>query len=417
MKKSVLIIGAGGREHALGWKLKPSQFVEKIFFAPGNGGTRDIGENINIKPDDISSLLKFVKVKEIDLTIVGPEAPLALGITDAFQDEKLKIFGPTKKAAFLETSKAWAIEFMSENKIPHPKSTIFDNYTNALNYIIEFEGDCVIKADGLTLGKGVYVCSRLDQAREALKKIMQEKIYGSAGNRVIIQEKLVGREVSVMAFCDGKVAVPIVTAQDHKRAFDHDRGPNTGGMGAFAPATISVTSLKKMQRILTLTVERMREKGIPYIGVLYGGFMLVGNEPYVLEFNCRMGDPETQVQLPLLKSDLLTIIEACIEGSLVPEIVEFSGLSSLCVVLASDGYPGVYEKGKEISGIHNGINVNGLAIFHAGTKYSNGMMVTDGGRVLGITSISKTRNAASKKVYNAISQIHFERMQYRKDIG
>ena len=342
---------------------------------------------------------------------------MALGIVNTFQKVKLKIFGPTKEAALLETSKVWATQFMTENKIPHPTSAIFDNYPDVLKYVTQRNGDCVVKADGLTMGKGVYVCSRLDQAQDALSKIMREKIYGSAGNRVVIQEKLVGHEVSVMAFCDGKIAVPIITAQDHKRAFDHDKGPNTGGMGAFAPAAVPVATLKKMQRILTLTVERMREKGIPYVGVLYGGFMLVGNEPYVLEFNCRMGDPETQVQLPLLETDLFSIIEACIDAKLTPEMVTFVKDSALCVVLASDGYPGKYEKGKEISGIRNGINVNGITVVHAGTKFTNGKVVTDGGRVLGVIAVGKNRDVAKKKVYDAISDIHFERMQYRKDIG
>lgn len=416
-RQRVLIIGSGGREHAIGWKLCQSPNAAKIYFATGNAGTRDIGENVDIKPADISALLTFAKKENIDITIVGPEAPLALGIVDRFQKENLKIFGPTQKAARLETSKAWAVEFLQENNLPHPKSKIFKDVTNAYVYIKEVSGNCVIKADGLALGKGVYVCNRLDQAEAALEDIMVKKIFGSAGNRVVIQEKLVGREVSVMAFCDGKVAVPIIAAQDHKRAYDRDKGPNTGGMGAFAPAQVPVSTLKKMQRILSLVVKRMVELGMPYVGILYGGFMISGNETYVLEFNCRFGDPETQVQLPLLESDLLTIFEACINGRLTPEMVSFADTQALCVVLASDGYPGHYETGKEIKGLEKVSKTNGVMVFHAGTKSNKGKVLSDGGRVLGVTATDKTQETSFKKAYQEISKIYFEGMHYRKDIG
>lgn len=414
-KKTVLIIGSGGREYALGWKIKQSPVVEKIYFAPGNGGTKDLGENIPIKVEAVVDLLHFAQENQIGLTVVGPEVPLALGIVDEFIKKGLRIFGPTKAAAQLETSKTWAIRFMQENGIPHPISEFFRDVSSALNYIRKLKGRCVVKADGLAAGKGVFVCNNIAGAKKSIKDIMIDKVFGEAGNTLIIQEKLVGREVSVRVFCDGKIAIPIVPAQDYKRAFDHDLGPNTGGMGAFAPASLSPRLLKKMHQLLQLTIERMNEKNMPYIGVLYGGFMIVENEPYVLEFNCRMGDPETQVQLPLLSSDVVLIMEACIDGKLRSEMVEFSHEACVCVVLAAEGYQGKYEKGVPIYGLDA---QNGIMTFHAGTEFNNGKLVTSGGRIVGIAAKSSSMQDARDKVYSVIGNpIHFEDMQYRSDIG
>ncbi len=415
MKKRILIVGSGGREHAIGWKLAKSSRVGKLYFAPGNGGTLGLGENISINVEAIKDILQFVEEKQIDLIVVGPEVPLALGIVDESVKKSLRIFGPTKAATQLESSKAWAVRFMEENKIPHPKSEIFTDVSSAFSYIEKLKGECVVKADGLAAGKGVYMCNTLSEAEKALKEIMISRVFGSAGETVVIQEKLVGREVSVMAFCDGKVAIPIIAAQDYKRIYDRDRGSNTGGMGAYAPSKIRVTVLKKMQRLLTLVVDRMAEKNMPYIGVLYGGFMIVGSEVYVLEFNCRMGDPETQVQLPLLESDLLAILEACIEGKMTPDLVKFSEQTSLSVVLASGGYPGTYKKDMPINGLHR---QNGVTVFHAGTRLIDNQIHTNGGRVLNITATADSLEKAREKVYSVIGEsISFEGMQYRTDIG
>lgn len=418
MKKTILIVGSGGREHALGWKIVQSPEAGTIYFSPGNGGTANLGENISIKADDVSGLLRFVIEKKIDLTIVGPEAPLALGIVDEFTKNGVKIFGPTKNATLLESSKAWAIRFMQENDITHPVSEIFTDYKSALSYTNSLEGRCVVKADGLTAGKGVFVCSNRQEAQEALVSLLVDKAFGKAGETVVVQEKLFGREVSMMAFCDGKVAIPIVPAQDHKRIFDTDRGPNTGGMGAFAPTPLTAPLFKKIHRLLTLTIKRMRELGTSYVGVLYAGCMIVDNKPYILEFNCRMGDPETQVQLPLLQSDLLPIIEACIAGTLKPEMVTFDKSCAVCVVLASAGYPDSSTKGIVIKGLEKLDTNKGLMVFHAGTKEDGGRIVTDGGRVLGVTARGNSVEEAAQKAYSVIGEtVVFDGMQYRRDIA
>lgn len=416
----VLIIGAGGREHVLGWKLKQSPRVRTIYFSPGNAGTAQIGTNVAIDVEDVRALAAFAKSKKIELTVVGPEAALAKGVVDAFEKENLKIFGPTEAAAKLETSKAWAVEFMERHGILHPYSKTFDTYASAVDYVRKQNGECVIKADGLALGKGVFVCHSIEAAQAALVEIMVKKSFGSAGERVVIQELLVGREVSAMALSDGAVVVPLIFVQDYKRAHDGDRGPNTGGMGSIAPAPNMTPALtKKIHRLLTLTVEGMREEGMPYKGVLYAGLMIEDNEPYVLEFNCRFGDPETQVQMPLLQSDLFTILEACAEGRLTPELVTWEkNREAVCVVLASYGYPGSYTKGSIINGLDKAERNNSLTVFHAGTKRINDQLLTSGGRVLGITAIADSLENARNNVYSVIGDpIHFEGMQYRRDIG
>lgn len=418
-RKNVLVIGSGGREHALVWKLAQSKNVGKIFCAPGNAGMSEIATNVSLEVTDVVNLLKLANEEKIDLTLVGPEASLAAGVADEFTKNGLKIFGPTKAAAQIESSKVWAVEFLKRHNLPHPRSRIFDRVDEATKYIKEFNGDCVVKADGLAQGKGVIVCTNVKEARDAIKRIMINKEFGKSGDTIIIQERLVGKEVSVMAFCDGKVAIPIVSAQDHKRVFDSDEGPNTGGMGAFAPSSFLRPRLfKKITRLLSLTVEAMAEEGIPYKGILYGGLMIVDEQPYFLEYNCRFGDPETQVQLPLLETDLVEIMEACIDGKLSRESVRFKDGASVCVVLASSGYPGKYEVGKLINGLEELEGEKSVFTFHAGTTKKGSQIVTNGGRVLGITALGSTLEEARDRVYAVIGNpTKFEGMHYRKDIG
>jgi phosphoribosylamine--glycine ligase len=419
MKKNILIIGAGAREHTIGWKLLQSSDVGKLYFAPGNAGTRLIGENVAIKLEDIEGQLQFAKTHDIDFTIVGSEAPLELGIVDLFEREGLHIFGPTQKAALLETSKAWASDFMKRHAIPVPQFRIFDNPKDALRYVEKMEGNCVVKADGLCQGKGVYVCSSMDEAHIAIEELMVKKIFGKSGSRVVIQEKLIGKEISMMAFCDGASAIPLIAAQDYKRIYDGDQGPNTGGMGSVAPANrVSPTLFKKIHRLLTLAVESMREEGVPYHGILYAGVMVVGEDAYIIEFNCRFGDPETQVQLPLLGSDLLPIVEACANGTLTPSLVSWEQKSAVCVVVASGGYPREFETGKIIKGITETTDEGEVLVFHAGTIYEDDQVKTHGGRVLSIVATGESVAQAREKVYRYLqSGISFERAYYRGDIA
>ncbi len=418
-KRKVLLIGGGGREHVLAWKLALSPLVDKIYCAPGNAGIASVAELVDIQPTDIDKLLVFAKEKEIDLTVVGPEGPLAAGIVDQFESQGLPIFGPTGAASRLEASKSWAVHFMERHGIAHPQTNVFYSLAKATTYAASLGGDCVIKADGLAMGKGVFVCNNMAQVDEALHTLLVKKTFGEAGETVLVQEKLIGEEVSVMAFCDGKIALPIIPAQDHKRVFDSDQGPNTGGMGSFAPSPlVTPTLMKKMHRILTLTIEGMREENMPYKGVLYAGFMIVDGEPYILEYNCRFGDPETQVQLPLLESDLLPILEACVEGVLTKELVRFKEAHCVCIVLTSGGYPGPYATGKRIQGLEKIPTGNGLFFFHAGTKQKNGTVYTDGGRVLSVSALGDSLSHAISKAYETIEHaVSFEGMHYRKDIG
>ncbi len=416
----VLIIGSGGREHALGWKLKQSPQVKKIYFAPGNGGTEKIGENIKIAAEDIKKLLKFALTNEIDLTVVGPEAPLALGIVDVFLKKNLLIFGPTKKAALLESNKAWANKFMKKYHIPHPQSFIFSEYDKAVSFLKTYSGLVVVKASGLALGKGVVIPKNKKEAIEAVKKIMVKREFGEAGNKTVIQEKLDGQEISILAFTDGKTIIPLLAAQDHKRIFDQDKGPNTGGMGAYAPVPLVTKKLinEINTTILKPTILGMKKEGAPYKGVLYAGLMITKNGPKVLEYNCRFGDPEVQPLLMLLRNDLLPLILACVKGRLSKQKIAFKRGSSICVVLASKGYPGHYQKGKTIDGLNIKQN-HDLQIFHAGTIQNNNQTLTSSGRVLGVTGYGKNLKEAIKKVYKIIGKngVNFEGMQYRKDIA
>lgn len=419
-KLSILVIGQGGREHALGWKLKKSPKVGKLYFAPGNGGTSELGENINIESEEIDKLAEFAEQKKIDLTVVGPEAPLAAGIVDVFTKKNLPVFGPNKSAAQLEASKAWAVEFMKRNKIPHPESHIFNNFSKALDFVrSSVWKNFVVKANGLAAGKGVVVCDSSKEAAEAIKRMMLDKEFGKAGDKIVIQEKLSGPEISVLAFTDGDRIIPLPPAQDHKRVFDNDQGPNTGGMGAYAPVPfVTKTLMKEIQKkILERTIEGLKKEGIIYMGVLYAGLMLTKRGIKVLEFNVRFGDPEIQPVIMLLSSDLVDILFSCINGNLSSRQVVIKKGSAVCVVLASGGYPVHYEKEKKISLPEN--SPKNIRIFHAGTKLIGSQLVTNGGRVLGVTGYASDLKRAAFLTYNFIEKqnVLFKGMHYRKDIG
>jgi len=414
----ILIVGSGGREHALAWKLKQSKKVKQIFISPGNYGTAQVGKNINIGVDDFDSLLDFALKEKIDLTVIGPEDPLALGIVDLFRKNNLLIFGPLKKAAQIESSKVFAKRFMKKFNIPTAGFKIFSNYQKAKKYLIKCQFPQVLKADGLAAGKGVFVCSGLDEALKALKKIMIEKKFGSAGNRLIIEECLFGQETSVICLTDGRTILSLLAAQDHKPIFDGGKGPNTGGMGAYAPTPIVNKKLMKqiVNKILKPTILGMKKIGCFYQGVLYAGLMLTNEGPKVLEYNCRFGDPETQPQLLLLKSDLVDLMLACLKGKLKHENISWYPGYSVCVVLASGGYPEKYQKGFSIIGLPKRASRN-LQVFHAGTKLDKEKVVTNGGRVLGITSRALTLERAIKKAYLQVKKIKFKNRYYRTDIG
>jgi len=413
----VLVVGGGGREHALVWKIKQSPKVEKIYCAPGNAGIAQLAECINIAAEDIEGLLKLALEKQIDLTVVGPEVPLTLGIVDKFQAHGLRIFGPTMQAAEIEGSKAFSKELMARYKIPTARYQVFTDSKEAEHYIEEIGVPCVVKADGLAAGKGVIICFTQEEAKAAVEEILVENKFGTAGNKVVIEEYLVGQEVSMLAFTDGKKVVPMVSAQDHKRVYDNDRGPNTGGMGAYSPAPIYTPEIHEIviKDILEATVRAMAREGRPFQGVLYAGLMLTDTGPKVLEFNARFGDPETQVVLPRLKTDLIDIMEAVIEGNLADIEVEWFKEAAVCVVMAASGYPEKYEKGKVIAGLKD--VPEGILVFHAGTKLDKGNIVTNGGRVLGVTALGKDIKEAINKAYQGVGHISFDGAHYRKDIG
>jgi phosphoribosylamine--glycine ligase len=414
----VMVIGGGGREHALVWKIAQSPRVEEIFCAPGNAGIKKIARCVDISAEDIKALADFAEEKSIDLTAVGPEAPLVEGIVDEFESRGLRVFGPNRAAAQIEGSKVFAKNLMEKYNIPTAAFRVFDNSVDAINYIDGIDAPMVVKAEGLAAGKGVVVAKDKDAAVSAVKSIMEQKIFGKAGARVVIEEYLEGPEVTVLSFCDGKIAVPMVSSRDHKRVFDNDEGPNTGGMGAISPAPAYSMELAEVveKEIIQKTVEAMAAEGIPFKGVLYTGLMLTKNGPRVLEYNCRFGDPETQVVLPRLKTDIVDIMEACIDGTLEKMRIEWKDEKAVCVVLASGGYPGPYEKGKVIKGLSEA-EAEGALVFHAGTAEKNGKIITTGGRVLGVTALGDTEDKARQEAYNAISKISFEDMHYRKDIG
>ncbi|MCX5781496.1 MAG: phosphoribosylamine--glycine ligase [Elusimicrobia bacterium] len=420
-KKRVLVIGSGGREHALVWKIAQSPKVEKVFCAPGNPGIQSLAECVLLKIDDFACLEKFVKDNKIDLTVVGPEAPLASGIVDYFNEKGLKIFGPNRTAAKFESSKAFAKNFMRKYGIPTASFNNFKNYENALNFINNYtsENKLVVKADGLAAGKGVIICDNKSVAKEAINRIMKEKVFGDAGKEIVIEEFLDGEEASLQIFLDSKNYLLMLSAQDHKRANDGDKGPNTGGMGAYSPAPIIDEKTIKLieKQIIKPFIKGLKEEGIDYRGVLYIGLMIVKGNPFVVEFNCRFGDPETQVVLPLMKSDIVEIMESTISATLDKQNLEWYNSTATCVVIASGGYPGDYKKGFEIKGLDTAQKIKDVMIFHAGTSYSSGKIVNSGGRVLGVTGIGKNISESVKKAYEGVSEISFEGMHFRKDIA
>lgn len=415
----LLLIGSGGREHTLAWKLRQSPHVEQLFVAPGNAGTAEIATNLPISDDNITELCRFAQEQSISLTIVGPELPLSLGIVDTFQAAGLTIFGPSQAAAQLESSKAFAKSFMQQHGIPTAAYGAFTDYEAACDYLDAHPGPAVVKASGLAAGKGVIVCDTTAEATAALQQIMLHHEFGAAGDEVVIEERLTGREVSLLAFCDGKIAVPMLPARDHKRVFDHDQGPNTGGMGAFAPvpdvdgAWVQAVT----EQVLQTAVSGMASGGTPYVGVLYAGLMLTLDGPKVLEFNGRFGDPETQVLLPLLEGDLVEIMLACIGGNLQPGTVRRKLGACATVVMAAPGYPGSYPKGLHITGVTEANALENVAVFQAGTKLENGRLFTNGGRVLAVSGWGDRLETAVSAAYQGVSAIHFEGAHYRKDIG
>ncbi len=415
---NVLVVGGGGREHTLVWKIAQSPLVEKIYCAPGNAGISQLAECVSISDTDVDELLSFADRKRIDLTVVGPEAPLAAGIVDAFQSQGLTIFGPTRKAAEIESSKIFAKYLMEKYQIPTAHYRAFDQYEEAKNYLASMPAPIVIKADGLAAGKGAIVCFSQDEAQEALHKMMVQGIFGAAGKKVVIEEYLRGQEASVLAVSDGENLAVLLPAQDHKPIFDNDKGPNTGGMGAYAPAVqIDAEMLQQIrQQILEPAIKGMALEDRPYRGVLYAGLMITRQGPKVIEFNCRFGDPETQVILPLLDGDIVPLLMGCCQGNLQHQQVDFKNKFAVCVVMASGGYPGKYEKGKEIIGLERNFG-NDVIIFHAGTRFANGKIVTNGGRVLGITALGNDVAEAIKRAYKAVGKITFDGAYYRKDIG
>lgn len=415
----VLVIGSGGREHAIVWKLAQSKRVDKIFCAPGNAGISEIAECIDIKPNDHASLVNFAKYEWIDLTVVGPEDPLARGIVDVFEKEGLPIVGPKKQAAQLEASKVFAKEFMKRHRIPTAEYRVFTAYSHAEEYVRMKGAPIVIKADGLAAGKGVVVAQTVDEALDALKRIMIDRVFGDAGERVVIEEALEGEEASYLVFTDGEYIIPMVSSQDHKRLYDGDKGPNTGGMGAYSPAPVVTPEVEKkiMDRIMKPAIAGMKKEGMKYKGILYAGLMIKDSEPFVLEFNCRFGDPEAQPLLMRMNSDLLDVLMAITEEKLSRVSIEWRSEPAVCVVAASGGYPGAYEKGKEITGLDEVKKMPNVMVFHAGTAYRDNRIVTSGGRVLGVTALGVNIKQARDRAYEALEKIHFEGMHYRKDIG
>lgn len=416
----ILVVGGGGREHALCWKLAQSREVHKVYCAPGNAGTASVAENVPISPTDIENLRLFAEHQNVDLTVVGPEKPLIAGIVDAFEAKGLRIFGPSREPALLEGSKAYAKEVMRRANIPTANFAVFDDPKVARDYLRAQTFPLVLKADGEAAGKGVVVARDFAQADQAIHDMMERRIFGASGDKVVVEECLTGEEVSIMAFVDGETVVPMIPVQDHKRALNGDLGPNTGGMGAYAPVPFLPPGLmgNVAERILKPAVHAVRATGIPYRGVLYAGLMLTADGPYCLEFNARFGDPETQVALPLLETDLADVLNAVVDIELDKLPVQFNGRAALSVVLASGGYPGPFENGKVIHGLEQAKNLDAVAVFHAGTaRNETGETITNGGRVLAVTATGDTFAEARERCYAGVKQISFDGMQYRTDIG
>ena len=415
----ILVIGSGGREHALTWKLRQSSHADRIFCAPGNGGTDGIAENIAIPVTDLKGLVRFAKDNCVALTIVGPDDPLAAGIVDLFTSEKLRAFGPDKSAARIESSKIFAKELMRTQKIPTAEARTFSNSSDALHYCERLNFPIVIKADGLALGKGVVIAADVATARSTIDSMMNQARFGDAGRRIVIEEFLRGTECSLHALLDGKNYLLLESARDHKRAFDGDQGPNTGGMGAFSPANNWNSELQSrfITEIMKPVLTGLVQEGVTFRGLLYPGLIITSEGPQVLEFNCRFGDPETQVLLPRMKSDLLPLLEAAIDGKIEQCTIQWDTRPAVTVVLASGGYPDKYETGKSISGLEQAAKLEDVQIFHAGTKRNGSEVETAGGRVLAVTALGSTVEAARLRAYEAVSQIHFENCHYRCDIA
>jgi phosphoribosylamine--glycine ligase len=415
----ILVVGGGGREHALVWKISQSPKVTKIFAAPGNAGIAALAECAPIKADDVPGLLAFARANAVDLTIVGPEGPLSTGIVDEFTQAGLRIFGPSRKAAEIEASKRFSKDLMKKYHIPTAEYGVFTDKAAATAYVREKGAPIVVKADGLAAGKGVVVAETVEEAIRALDIIMTEKAYGAAGERVVIEECLRGEEASFMAFSDGRTVVPMASSQDHKRVFDADKGPNTGGMGAYSPAPVVTKQLERtvMDTIMVPTVRAMEQEGRLFKGVLYAGLMIRNNEARVLEFNARFGDPETQPVMARLDTDLIDIIEAILDERLSALEIKWKPESAVCIVMASGGYPGMYEKGKKITGLDRAAGLPEVLVFHSGTAIKNGDIVTDGGRVLGVTGLGPAVAAAIDNAYKGAREIHFDGAHYRRDIG
>jgi len=409
----VLVVGGGGREHAIVWKLSQSPRIKKLYCAPGNGGIASLAECVNIKATDLEGIVFFAKENGIDLTVVAPDDPLAMGMVDRLEAEGLRAFGPRKAAAMLESSKVFAKEFMKKYGIPSAQYQVFERYEDAVSCLRQSSYPIVIKADGLALGKGVIIAASFEEGEKAVREMMLENRFGDAGRRILIEEFMTGPEVSILAFTDGNTFVPMVSSQDHKRVYDNDEGPNTGGMGAFSPSPYYTSEIARYveKNIIEPTIRGMQEEGRPFQGVIYFGLMLTPSGPKVLEYNARFGDPETQVVLPRLKTDLLDIMEAIIDKRLDQVQVQWDDRAAVCVILASGGYPGSYRRGLPIE-----INTDCL-LFHAGTKRTEQGLVTDGGRVLGVTALGESVEKCARRVYDHIAYIHFDDMHYRRDIG
>jgi len=420
-KMRILIIGSGGREHTLAWNVAQSDLVEQVLVAPGNVGIAGEAKcrTVPVSSDDIQGLRDLAVAERVDLTIVGPEAPLVAGVADVFTSAGLKVFGPSAKAAQLEGSKVFAKRLFQKYEIPSARFQVFDGFSEAASFLKKITGPIVLKADGLAAGKGVFVCRDQPEAMRALVTIIKERAFGDAGNRVVIEECLEGEEASFIAFTDGTNVLPLASSQDHKPVLDDDRGPNTGGMGAYSPAPVVTPDVhdKIMNRIMIPLVEALKSDGAPYLGFLYAGLMIRNGEPKVLEFNVRMGDPEAQPLLYRMKSDPVPLMMAAIDGSLAGMEIEWTPQDAVCVVMASGGYPGSYEKGKKITGIEEADSMEDVKVFHAGTALGPDGLVTAGGRVLGVTARAMGIERAIEKVYQAVERIHWDQAHYRKDIG
>lgn len=415
----VLVVGGGGREHALCWKIAQSPLVEQLYCAPGNPGIADVAECVHIGADEIDALCEFASAEKIDLTVVGPEVPLTEGIVDTFQAAGLDIFGPNKAAAQVEGSKGFSKDLMARHNIPTAAYRSFTDHAEAVAYIKEQGAPIVVKADGLAAGKGVIVAMTEEQAIAGVDDIMLDKVFGTAGASVVIEEFMDGEEASFFAFTDGKNILPLASSQDHKRVSDNDEGPNTGGMGAYSPAPVVTDDLYDVivDTVVRPTIDGMAQDGCPYSGILYVGLMIKDGQPRVVEYNARFGDPEAQPLLMRMKSDIVPVLQACARGELGQEKIEWHDKAAVCVVMASGGYPSSFEKGRPISGLGAAAEIDDLVVFHAGTSFNDGEIVNNGGRVLGVTGLGSTVREAIDKAYQGVSVVDWQDVHYRKDIG